>query len=174
MTMTDITIDDIRVWVGCLSCYNEGRLTGDWVEALEAADHTPCHRPGHEEWWCLDHENLPMTGECSPAEAQRIAEALNELDDHFLAPAIAWLKGDPANRDLDNFEDRYAGHWDSLRAYAEEMFHEFGYDDFLEQFPDHMRHWVDIDWDAVTRDLTADIEEEPAPDGGIYLYHYTI
>lgn len=164
-------ISDIKVWVGCLACYNDGRLTGQWVEALEAADFTPCTRPGHEEWWCLDHENLPISGECSPMEAQKIAESLDELDDYLLEPALAWLKGDPSNRDLDQFEDRYAGEWDNATAYAMELFDDCGYGKILDDLDGETRGWFDVDWGAVTRDLTADMEEEPAPGGSVYLYH---
>ena len=31
-------VDEPRVWIGCLACYNEGRLRGDWFSAAEAAD----------------------------------------------------------------------------------------------------------------------------------------
>ena len=30
-----------RVWVGCLGCYNAGRLVGRWVDAEDAADLSP-------------------------------------------------------------------------------------------------------------------------------------
>lgn len=64
------TIDTTpRVWIGCLQCYNEGNLVGDWYSASEADKittskvHERVINPGtHEELWCLDHENLPITG----------------------------------------------------------------------------------------------------------------
>lgn len=33
-----ITVADTtpRVWLGCLSCYANGRLVGDWYDAIEA------------------------------------------------------------------------------------------------------------------------------------------
>lgn len=32
--------DGAKAWVGCLSCYNNGDLVGEWFEAAEAADVT--------------------------------------------------------------------------------------------------------------------------------------
>lgn len=29
--------DEPRAWVGCLACYNEGNLNGDWYSATDAA-----------------------------------------------------------------------------------------------------------------------------------------
>ena len=86
-----------RVWIGCLACYNAGRLVGKWVDAIEAGDKTPADihdnattllslesRDGgspHEELWCMDHENFGglLTGECSPMTAQEIAEVIEKL-----------------------------------------------------------------------------------------------
>ena len=30
------TTTEPAVWIGCLACYNAGRLTGDWYQATEA------------------------------------------------------------------------------------------------------------------------------------------
>ena len=46
----------IAAWVGCLNCYNEARLTGQWVDEDAASLYpdefaaTGCTRPGHEEF----------------------------------------------------------------------------------------------------------------------------
>lgn len=32
--------DDLRVWVGCLACYNDGDLVGRWYDAIDAGDLT--------------------------------------------------------------------------------------------------------------------------------------
>lgn len=29
-----------RAWIGCLACYNEGRLVGDWFDAVTADEVT--------------------------------------------------------------------------------------------------------------------------------------
>ena len=41
MTTTPPTTDTTpRVWIGCLACYNEGRLVGDWYDAITADEIT--------------------------------------------------------------------------------------------------------------------------------------
>lgn len=93
----------MKVWIGCLACYNDGKLTGNWYPALEAGEVTTKalhaaagmevndegYPPGmelygpHEEFWCMDTDNSPpgYTGEMSPTEAQLIAEAVEEVED---------------------------------------------------------------------------------------------
>lgn len=117
------------VWIGCLACYNNGNLTGEWAAALEAEACTPCTLPGHEEWWVLDHEGFhgALDGECSPAEAQHLAVRLGELFDRgpeFAAAVIAEANcqhDDITNLDVDDYLDRYAGTADTITEWAWEF-----------------------------------------------------
>ncbi|WP_246360083.1 antirestriction protein ArdA [Nocardioides massiliensis] len=138
-----------RVWIGCLACYNDGRLVGDWFPAIEAGEvtteqlHTGDIRVDaagnvingdgwdspHEELWVMDHEGLPIKGECSPATAQAIAETCEaiEADGYSVDAVRAWCEyvGEdfPAEWDKptrESFEDAYAGSWASFREYADE------------------------------------------------------
>jgi Antirestriction protein (ArdA) len=90
-----------RVWVGCLGCYNGGRLVGTWIDAVEAnltmtswvehggrvpADHAV---EAHEELWVMDFECMPfLDGESSPAEAQRIGESWRGCS--RIGPDVRW------------------------------------------------------------------------------------
>lgn len=51
------------VWIGCLGCYNEGVLNGEWFPAHEAGEITirALHRGAtdHEEMWVFDIEGFP-------------------------------------------------------------------------------------------------------------------
>jgi len=66
-----------RVWIGCLHCYNAGRLVGEWFDAVDADEATlaDVHRDaggscvGCDELWCFNDENLPVRGEMGPNEA---------------------------------------------------------------------------------------------------------
>ena len=89
---------DPEVWVGCMACYNGGNLIGEWVDATEAADlpetadvFANCRARLHEEFWCYDHQGFEglLDGECSPSEAQAIAEAANDIEDYFPIEAVA-------------------------------------------------------------------------------------
>ncbi|MFC4785362.1 antirestriction protein ArdA [Nocardioides sp. MAHUQ-72] len=172
------TTAEPAVWIGCLECYNSGRLVGDWRPALEAGDITPdtIHgrdvAPGtHEELWVMDHEGLPIKGECSPTFAQRAAECLEEVDEWLRSAFLAWwASGDfvAAGDDLpcpSDFFDRYAGEWGSFSEYAEDLFTDCGYAD---EIPDHLAAYFDMD--AWVRDLRFDYSTEPAPNGGVYVF----
>lgn len=106
---------EMRAWVGCLGCYNAGRLIGDWHDAVDAADVTiedlhggkPCPEGG-DELHCFDTEGIGH-GECSPAEATRRAKILAEADDPE-ALLVYWqhVGGDLETAARD-FPDAYCG-----------------------------------------------------------------
>lgn len=170
MTKTDETM---RVWVGCLSCYNDGRLTGAWVDAVDASEFVPCDRAGHEEWWVFDTDGLPGLGECSPDEAQRYAETVAACAEGTGAPVaavFAYLEnfhGSPGDMSaLDDFEDAYYGEWESERDYAANLADDLGYLKAVTLTRYHV-----FDMDAWTRDLfMGDCWSAPSPEGGAFVF----
>ena len=186
------TVTTPRVWLGCLSCYNAGRLVGEWVDASTAADSVSdpewclgVHGPAmgddepvsaHEEWWVMDHEGLPISGECSPLMAQAWGDLLERVDDTHLAAFLAWVECGNYSQDVDglpilsDFDDAYEGEWDSQRDYAEQLADDSGYlpsEDDLSVNP-LLRY---IDWEAWTRDLfMTDYYTAPAPGYGVYVF----
>lgn len=134
--------DDPRVWIGCLSCYNDGTLVGEWFDADKAGDVTvqQVHgnddnsRQTHEELQVMDHENfwgLLDWGQCSPREAQRIAEILLELSDDNEREAFgAYVDNHGKNNiDEDTLEDfcmSYRGVYESEEDYARQLAEDTG------------------------------------------------
>lgn len=164
-----------QAWVGCLACYNEGRLTGQWVEGSEAGDFVPCQRPTHEEWWVFDHQGYDglLDEECSPMEAQRKAELIERINglNHPVAAVTAWAKNNLSHGvdDLDeNFEDSfldaYQGEWESEKDFAQDWAEQTGAIDENARWPQSC-----IDWDWATRELFDDLWTADAP-GGIYVF----
>jgi hypothetical protein len=103
--MTTATTADTapRIWVGCLACYNNTRLVGAWFDAIDGDDITLADvyggaqhvRPGCEELWVMDHENLPLRGECSPHEAAQLARVVEEAHESDREAFLVWaLSGD--------------------------------------------------------------------------------
>lgn len=103
--MTTATTADTapRIWVGCLACYNSARLVGEWFDAIDGDEITlpDVHggarhvRPGCEELWVLDHENLPLRDECSPHDAAQLARVVEEVHESDREAFMAWaLSGD--------------------------------------------------------------------------------
>lgn len=140
---------EFRVWVGCLACYNDGGLVGQWYDAADAAEVTPqqlhmaqgigmtdnsyvigqeLYGP-HEELWCFDieapHESLAR--EMSPMEATRLFEQIEAAKDAlYNCPwqafvAFAANVGEELTEDTaSDAEDRYRGEFDTFRDYADE------------------------------------------------------
>jgi antirestriction protein len=119
--------DTMRVWIGCLACYNGGDLVGQWIPAVRATDFIPCNLGGHEEFWVMDHEGLGIDGECSPMEAQTIAENIADIENEFdaeIVQAYAKLTGleiaEFRNEWQGQFEDSFHGVWTDFETFAQD------------------------------------------------------
>lgn len=165
-----------RVWVGCLGCYNAGRLVGRWVNAEDAADLSPedVHgRPSsHEELWCLDLEGFPYgTGELSPSTASKWGDLFAGVGECQWGALLAWVESGCCILDSDDlpivseFEERFCGCWDSFRDFADFEVEETG---LLSGVPDEIARY--FDYDAYARDLRFDYIVADAPEGGVYLF----
>lgn len=169
------TTEEPRAWVGCLACYNDGRLVGEWVDGSEAGDCVPCRRFGHEEWWVFDHEGYAgtLTGECSPVEAQRVAETLEALPDYVDRGAFAaWVSECGGDLDgVDGFEESYRGAWDDLGAFALELFEDTSPSSEVRGLVDSWP-FTCLDWDRAGRELVmgGDVHTVDNPDGGIWVF----
>ncbi|MGN6129278.1 MAG: antirestriction protein ArdA, partial [Nocardioidaceae bacterium] len=160
-TITDTTP---RAWIGCLHCYNSGRLVGEWYDAAEAdtvtidglhVDAGTIANVSCEEMWVMDTDGLPIAREMSPAEAAEWGALLTEVDEWQRDALAAWVasgdyvaegRGDLPS--LPDFEERYAGEWDSFRDSAESLDDDIG---LLQDVPDTLAAY--FDWAAWTREL---------------------
>lgn len=160
-----------RAWVGCLGCYNSGRLNGKWLDGSVAADMVAaglaqeitvgeytaarCLTCGGDEFWVMDHENYYglIDGECSPVTAQEHAATIEEMQRQGidLDAAAAFIE-DRGEWDLDAFQDAYVGQFASMEEYAQELAEEL--------YGDKIRdaHWpfTCIDWEHAARELSYD------------------
>jgi len=175
MTKNDTTP---RAWVGCLGCYAAGRLVGEWVDGNEIETFTDAPQDvttlpdehdaeGHEEWWIFDHENYGplLTGETSPAEAQRLAELLEDLSEDEREPFGHYVdNGDEP--DVDAFRDAYAGEWKDIADFAYELAEDIG------AVPDAGTWPLScIDWERAGNELMMDgYWAVNAQGGGIYVF----
>ena len=94
--METMTGSEPRAWVGCLGCYNMGRLNGRWMDADDAEEvGGKCDRCFSDEWWCFDVENVLKVREMSPAEFVRDARLAEAIDGHPNADALrVWVADD--------------------------------------------------------------------------------
>ncbi len=175
---------EMRVWIGCLACYNAGDLVGEWFPADEAGEvsrgdvHRNVSAPAaimrmildtHEEMWVMDHEGLPVSGEMSPHEAQAWADLMGEVDDDerpaFAAYIDALGHNDPADISADDFREAYSGEWDSREDFAQDLAEEMGAIPTDYSWPASY-----VDWERAARDLFMDYTDAPAPGGRIYVF----
>lgn len=180
MTTTSPSTDTTpRVWIGCLACYNEGRLVGDWFDAASADEVTTYDVHGahsradsHDELWVMDHENIPVRGEMDPITAAAWGRCLAEVDEHLRPALCVWVEsgdyvaegaGDlPSTSD---FEERYCGAWESFREYAENLADDIG---LLADVPEEIARY--FDWQAWSRDLAMDYSVYDDPEGGVFVF----
>lgn len=178
--METATEEQLKVWIGCLACYNDGKLVGRWVDAIEAGEKSPEDIHGkpthHEELWCFDIDDstgLFLTGEMSPVEAQRIAEGAQRLEDDGIdAKALsAFLSNehrtlaDCDDDDIDRFQDSYRGEWDTERDFAENFAAGEGLISDDAQWPHDC-----VDWERATRELMFDYWSVSANGGTLYVF----
>lgn len=181
MTTTPVTDNIPRAWIGCLACYNDGWLVGEWFDA-ETADevtladvHGGAHhvRQGCEELWVMDHENIPAEGEMSPSEAAEWGRVILSVPEHLRDALRAWVasgsyvaEGTGDLPSVSDFEERFCGTWGSFRDYAETLAEEIGV--ISEDAPEELVRY--FNWDAWTRDLEHDYTVVRADAISVYIF----
>ena len=181
-------MSEIRVYVACLGCYNDGRLKGKWWDATTVGDEeeacedaqaahdylTGCsyNHPFygvHEEWAIHDHEGFEGIG---PGEYDRLADVQDTalMLAAYSGAWAAWVRHVDKDRATeDAFLEAFLGEWTSLAAYAEESYRDCG---MMPTGPEY--EWLDshIDWKSVASELEMDcsVWTADAPDGCIYVF----
>ena len=165
------TTDTVRAWVGCLGCYNNGNLVGEWIDGTECADlveagltYRPdvaglpseiCKRCGAEEFWVMDHEGLPaavLSGECSPIHFAELTEAWEAVESPEMVAAYLGNMGETVTAEnlaklIEQAQDAYTG-YETVLEYAESYLEDSG---LLAEVPETLRYYIDTQ--AFARDL---------------------
>jgi len=169
------TISTPAAWVGCLACYNDGRLVGQWIDTEELLDLDTaqiCARKDygqqHEEFWVMDHEGLMISGECSIDEAYRHGVAATQIAEDAaesnipLSVAMEYVKdsnvSDPEC--FPSIADNFHGIAESPQDYVLEYAENCGVD---------IPSWLTVNWQDSFDNLTdgcTKIDHE----GDIYVF----
>ena len=176
-----------RIYVASLTDYNAGILHGEWIDASDdpetmqdgidsmlAASPTT-RRSGDiaEEWAIHDYEGFGQLqlGEWEPLS--KIAALASGITEHGMA-FTAWATHSGSDSEqLERFDDHYLGEWASIEQFAESMIDDYGImDDIEKMVPEHIRPYLEIDIEALARDLQygGDIIAIDKPDGGVWLF----
>ena len=127
--------DPIRIYVACLAAYNNSHLHGEWIEVTDEASiweavqamlfRSPIEEDA-EEWAIHDYEGFEgaEVGEYySFANVVELADYIRERGE-LGAKVLNYYGGNV--EDAKARFDEYAGEYDSLEAYAEELTEQLG------------------------------------------------
>jgi antirestriction protein len=167
-----------KIYMACLAAYNHGKLHGKWIDATYGVEHiqeeidamlarSPI--PGAEEWAIHDvsefgqlqiseHENLEHL-----ADAAELIEQYGELASHVIDYYGGIDDLDDAKTAL---EENYAGEYDSLADWAEELLEETG---GLSELPANLRGYFDYESFARDAELGGDVFTFRI-DGGLHVF----
>jgi len=176
--------DRPRLYVANLAAYNNGLLHGVWLDADQEVDEIESQVqamlrrspvPLAEEVAVHDYEGFAgyRPSEFEPLE--RLALIAHGIVEH--GPAFGgWADhcGGDAEQ-LDQFEEAFRGEWDSLTAYTEELLDDLGASETLAAVPAWLQPYVQLDVEALARDLQlgGDVWTAPAEGGGVYVFDGT-
>lgn len=158
-----------RVYVACLGCYNEGRHTGEWLDAdqleyrYETAEgmkpviNRACTILHHDEWAIHDYDGIPLTAE--QPDIPHLIAIMRGVEEYG-RPFFHWVNLDPSNKkhhdDLSEaFQEAYCGEWDSPKHFAENLAEELGYLNMQYErsggfarhtVPNPLVQYVDFEW----------------------------
>lgn len=169
-----------QIYVASLSDYNAGRLHGVWLDAWQEPDEMESRirnmlarspEPGAEEWGIHDFTDFNGLHLGEGENLGYISKVGKGIRAHGLAYAH-WATLAERDEELEQFSERYLGHWPSLTAYAENILDDLSLDQELDRLvPEHLRPYVTLDAEGFGRDLklSGDVQVVEG-DGGVYVY----
>ena len=155
--------DTPRIYVACLSAYNNGHLHGEWIDLDIDADEVMTEIKAMlarspmaeieacEEWAIHDYENFYGITIAEYESLDRVVELAQKLEEH--GEAFAAFLEHYSFEDIDDFEDRYRGCYKSKEDFAEEYYEESG---MIKQIEAIGLQSMYIDFDAIARDMFID------------------
>lgn len=161
----------IKIWLGDLSAYNEGRLAGEWValpcdeETLDALV-SKYTNDGQSDYYIADYE-APFQHNSfvhlTPQRLNEIAEELADMNEYDLARVEYLAEARDIDTALSDYEDVSFYEGMTLKQVAMELVDEGVFGDVPETIANY------IDYEAIARDLSFDGYEETAR--GVFHYN---
>ena len=150
---------DIKIYVACLSAYNNGILPGRWIDATLGEAHINEEVEAMlkespemgEEWAIHDYEGFGEITIHEYEDFQTIADLAEAIEKHgeIITHLHNELSNDSISATIEHFEDNYLGSYDSETEYAEEYLENSGQkiEDFISYY---------IDFRSMGKDLLND------------------
>ena len=141
------TPDPIRIYVACLAAYNNGQLHGEWInvtdvasiwEAVQAMLFASPIEEDAEEWAIHDYEGFEGAEVCEYYSFANVVELADYIRERGAlgAQVLNYYGGNI--EDAKARFDEYAGEYDSLADYAEELTEQTG-----ETIPQRLAPYID-------------------------------
>lgn len=130
---TTVTKTECRLYVGTYAKYNNGDLTGAWLDLSDYNDQEDfieackeLHKDETDpELMFQDSENIPESLYSESSVNENLWEYM-ELDEDEREALSDWL--DNGNEfDIDSFRDDFAGQWGNEEKFADNLAEELGY-----------------------------------------------
>lgn len=176
-----------RIYVASLTDYNAGILHGEWIEASDDSETmqgsidsmlaaSPTRRRYGdiaEEWAIHDYEGFGQLRIDEYEPLTKVAAFAAGITEHGMAFTAWAAQAGSDSEQLEGFDDHYLGEWESIDQFAESMIDDYGImDDIEKMVPEHIRPYLEIDIEALARDLQygGDIIAIDKPDGGVWVF----
>lgn len=174
-------MENMQVWIGCIACYTDGKLVGEWFGLSDVADVTTdtLHKYAelniasgeHEELGVFDTDNLPdVLGEIThngAIELGRVLEDVPEDDRETFAAYCADQWHDNISQwSYQDFQDNYVGEYEDMDDYAYSLADDLlpsGTSEFVLRY---------FDYKAFARDLRMDHVVIDLPNGNVAVFHH--
>lgn len=150
-----------RIYVACLSAYNNGKLHGEWIDCNQDAEVIwkeiqailrTSPEPDAEEWAIHDCENWQSISIEEFDSVERIAELAELLQEHGEAFAV-YCNYYGSDASAEDFLERYVGKYEGEEDFAYSLWQELGK---VKQLENLGVFDIYIDWEVVARDLFID------------------
>jgi antirestriction protein len=147
-----------RIYTACLSSYNGGRLHGAWIDCDQDSDEimkeikamlskSPMNEiEACEEWAIHSYEGFKGVAISEHEGIDRVVEIAQALAEH--GEAMAAFLEHYSFEDIDDFEERYQGSYESERAFTEEH-----YSELIDKVEEAGLDAIYIDFETLARDL---------------------
>lgn len=159
-----------KIYVACLAAYNNGKLHGTWIDCDQDADDIQAEieemlknspEPDAEEWAIHASENWYGISISETEDIERLAELAEILEEK--GEAYAAYIAHYGESDLEQFEEKYKGEYDSEADFTEQHFK-----DTNEAIPSHLENY--IDWDSMAHDWFIDDYFSADSDNGVFVF----
>jgi antirestriction protein len=176
-----------RIYAASLSDYNNGILHGRWIDAtsdveemqqtinemLATSPTTARYGEPAEEWAIHDYDDFGDIRVDENQSLATIAKWAQGIERHGEAFA-AWIAqvGEQSDDLIEQFEDRYQGEWESIEAYAEYLLDELGAQRIIDEAPEWLQPYLNLDTEGFARDLelNGDVASVETPDGRSWVF----